>query len=76
MVQNTKQSADLSSVELKIFTEQEKQSLFENAVDIVYEAGKITNNYFKKNLIIENKSKISFNPVTIADKSAEKKLGK
>ena len=48
MVQNTMQSADLSSVELKIFTEHEKQSLFKNAIDIVYEAGKITNSYFKK----------------------------
>ena len=38
-------------MELKIFTEQEKQSLCENAIDIVYEAGKITNRYFKKNLI-------------------------
>ncbi len=74
MVQNTKQSADLSSVEFKIFTEQEKQSLFENAIDIVYEAGKITNSYFKQNLIIENKAENSFNPVTIADKSAEKKI--
>ena len=61
-------------MELKIFTEQEKQSLFENAIDIVYEAGKITNNYFKQNLIIENKAENSFNPVTIADKSAEKKI--
>ena len=74
MVQNTKQSADLSSVEFKIFTEQEKKSLFENAIDIVYEAGKITNSYFKQNLIIENKAENSFNPVTIADKSAEKKI--
>ena len=61
-------------MELKIFTEQEKQSLCENAIDIVYEAGKITNSYFKKNLIIENKAENSFNPVTIADKSAEKKI--
>ena len=74
MVQNTMQSADLSSVEFKIFTEQEKQSLFENAIDIVYEAGKITNSYFKQNIIIENKAENSFNPVTIADKSAEKKI--
>ena len=70
MVQNTKQSADLSSVEFKIFTEQEKKSLFENAIEIVYEAGKIANSYFKQNLIIENKAEKSFNPVTIADKSA------
>ena len=61
-------------MELKIFTEQEKQSLFENAIDIVYEAGKITNSYFKQNLIIENKAENFFNPVTIADKSAEKKI--
>ncbi len=74
MVENTKKTADLSRVELKIFTEQEKQSLFENAIDIVYEAGKITNSYFKQNLIIENKAVNSFNPVTIADKSAEKKI--
>ncbi len=61
-------------MELKIFTELEKQSLFENAIDIVCEAGKITNSYFKQNLIIENKAKNSFNPVTIADRSAEKKI--
>jgi len=58
----------------KIFTEQEKQSLFQNAIDIVDEAGKITIGYFKKNLIIENKDENFFNPVTIADKSAEKKI--
>ena len=61
-------------MELKIFTEQEKQSLCDNAIDIAYEAGKITNSYFKKNLIIENKAENSFNPVTIADKSTEKKI--
>ena len=61
-------------MELKIFTEREKQSLFENAIDIVCEAGKITNRYFKQNLIIENKAKNSFNPVTVADRSAEKKI--
>ena len=65
---------DLSSAELKIFTEQEKQTLFENALDIVYEAGKITNGYFKKNITIENKAENSFNPVTIADRLAEKKI--
>jgi len=61
-------------MESKIFTEQEKQSLFENAIDIVHEAGKITNSYFKQNLIIENKDENFFNPVTVADKSAEKKI--
>ena len=59
---------------LKIFTKQEKHRLFKNAIDIVYEAGKITNRYFKQNLIIENKAENSFNPVTVADKSAEKKI--
>ena len=58
----------------KIFTEQEKQSLFLNAIDIVHEAGKITIGYFKQNLIIENKDENFFNPVTVADKSAEKKI--
>ena len=58
----------------KIFTEQEKQSLFQNAIDMVDEAGKITIGYFKQNLIIENKDENFFNPVTIADKSAEKKI--
>ena len=61
-------------MELKIFTEQEKRRLFKNAIKIACEAGKITNSYFKKNLIIENKAKNSFNPVTVADKSAEKKI--
>ena len=59
---------------LKIFTEYEKQSLFENAIDIVYEAGKITIGYFKQNLVIENKDQNFFNPVTVADRSAEKKI--
>ena len=38
------------------------------------EAGKITNSYFKKNLIIENKEEHAFNPVTVADKLTEKKI--
>ena len=58
----------------KIFTEQEKQSLFQNAIDIVHEAGKITMGYFKQNLVIENKDENFFNPVTVADRSAEKKI--
>ena len=58
----------------KIFTEQENQSLLLNAIDIVHEAGKITIDYFKQNLIIENKDENFFNPVTVADKSAEKKI--
>ena len=58
----------------KIFTEREKQSLLLNAIDIVHEAGKITIGYFKQNLIIENKDENFFNPVTVADKSAEKKI--
>ena len=74
MVENTKRIADLSKAESKIFTEQEKQSLFKDAIDIVLEAGKITNSYFKKNLIIESKEKIVFNPVTVADKLTEKKI--
>ena len=74
MIEITKQTADLSKVGSKIFTEQQKQSLFKDAIDIVLEAGKITNSYFKKNLIIENKEKTVFNPVTIADKSTEKKI--
>ena len=45
----------------KIFTEQEKQSLFLNAIDIVHEAGKIIIGYFKQNLIIENKDENFFN---------------
>ena len=61
-------------MELKIFTEHEKQSLLKDAIEIVEEAGKITNSYFKKNLIIENKEKSAFNPVTVADKLAEKKI--
>ncbi len=61
-------------MELKIFTEEEIQSLFKNAINIVYEAGKIANQYFKQNLIIENKAENSFNPVTVADKSTEKKM--
>ena len=52
----------------KIFTEQEKQSLFLNAIDIVHEAGKITIGYFRQNLIIENKEENFFNPVKVADK--------
>ena len=74
MIEITKQTADLSKVGSKIFTEQQKQSLFKDAIDIVLEAGEITNSYFKKNLIIENKEKTVFNPVTIADKSTEKKI--
>ena len=58
----------------KIFTEREKQSLLLNAIDIVHEAGNITIGYFKQNLIIENKDENFFNPVTVADKSAEKKI--
>ena len=61
-------------MELNIFNEQEKQLLFENAIDIVYEAGKIANSYFKQNLIIQNKEESSFNPVTIADRLVEKKI--
>jgi histidinol phosphatase-like enzyme (inositol monophosphatase family) len=61
-------------LELKIFTEEEKQRLFKNAIDMVYEGGKIANRYFKQNLIIENKAENSFNPVTVADRSAEKKI--
>ena len=60
-------------MEFKIFTKTEKQRLLKNAIDIVYEAGKITNRYFKQNLFIENKAENSFNPVTVADRSAEKK---
>ena len=60
-------------MELKIFTEQEKKSLFKSAKEIVKEAGKITNSYFKKNLLIENKEGNAFNPVTVADKMTEKK---
>jgi len=74
MVENMKETAEFSNLELKIFTEQEKQSLFENAIDIVSKAGKITSSYFKQNLIIENKAESSFNPVTIADKLVEKKI--
>ena len=59
---------------MKIFTKQEKQRLFRNAINIVYEAGKIANSYFKQNLAIENKAENSFNPVTVADKSTEKKI--
>ena len=59
---------------LKIFTKEEKHRLFKNAIDIVYEAGKITNRYFKQNLIIESKADNSFNPVTVADRAAEKKI--
>ena len=58
----------------KIFTEREKQSLLLNAMDIVHEAGKITIGYFKQNLVIENKDENFFNPVTVADRSAEKKI--
>lgn len=58
----------------KIFTEQEKQSLFKDAIDIVLEAGTIANSFFKKNLIIINKEEDAFNPVTVADKSVEKKI--
>ena len=60
-------------MEFKIFTEEEKQRLFKHAIHIVYEAGKIANNYFKQSLTIENKAENSFNPVTVADKSTEKK---
>ena len=60
-------------MELKIFTEHEKQSLLKDARNIVVEAGKITNSYFKQKLIIENKQENAFNPVTIADKLIEKK---
>ena len=74
MIEIIKQTADLSKVGSKIFTEQQKQALFKDAIDMVLEAGKITNSYFKKNLIIENKEKSAFNPVTIADKSTEKKI--
>ena len=58
----------------KIFTEEEKQRLFKHAIDIVCEAGKIANNYFKQSLTIENKAENSFNPVTVADRSTEKKI--
>ena len=58
----------------EIFTEEEKQRLFKHAIDIVYEAGKIANNYFKQSLTIENKAENFFNPVTVADKSTEKKI--
>ncbi len=61
-------------MELKIFTEHEKQSLFKDAIAIVVEAGKIANSYFKKNLVIENKEENAFNPVTVADKLTEKKI--
>ena len=65
---------DTRKVELKIFTEHEKQSLLKDARNIVVEAGKITNSYFKKKLIIENKQENAFNPVTVADKLTEKKI--
>ena len=58
MLENMNNTADLSSVEVKIFTEQEKQSLFENAIDMVFEAGKITNTYFKQNLLLRIKPRI------------------
>ena len=58
----------------KIFTEREKKILFKDAIDIVLEAGKIANSYFKKNLVINNKEESVFNPVTVADKSTEKKI--
>ena len=61
-------------MELKIFTEHEKQSLLKDARKIVVEAGKITNSYFKRRLIIENKQENAFNPVTVADKLTEKKM--
>ncbi len=61
-------------MELKIFTEHEKQSLLKDARKIVVEAGKITNSYFKQKLIIENKQESAFNPVTVADKLTEKKI--
>ena len=61
-------------MELKIFTEHEKQSLLKDARKIVVEAGKITNSYFKQKLIIENKQENAFNPVTVADKLIEKKI--
>ena len=61
-------------MELKIFTEHEKQSLLKDARKIVLEAGKITNRYFKQKLTIENKQENTFNPVTVADKLTEKKI--
>ena len=74
MVENTKRISDLSKAGSKIFTEKEKKSLFKSAIEIVMEAGKITNSYFKKNLVIENKEENAFNPVTVADKLTEKKI--
>ena len=74
MVENTKRISDLSKAGSKIFTEKEKKSLFKSAIEIVMEAGKITNGYFKKNLVIENKEENAFNPVTVADKVTEKKI--
>ena len=74
MVKITNKTVDLSKAESKIFTEQQKEALFKDAIDIVLEAGKITNGYFKKKLVVENKEKKAFNPVTDADKSAEKKI--
>ena len=68
-----KKNANLANMGSKIFTEREKQSLLLNAIDIVHEAGKITIGYFKQNLVIENKDENFFNPVTVADRSAEKK---
>ena len=47
MVENTKRISDLSKAGSKIFTEKEKKSLFKSAIEIVMEAGKITNGYFK-----------------------------
>ena len=61
-------------MELKIFTEHEKQRLLTDARKIVVEAGRIANSYFKQKLIIENKQKSAFNPVTVADKLTEKKI--
>ena len=73
MLEISKETAKWSKRGQKIYTEQEKQSLFKDAIDIVLEAGKIANSYFKKNLIINNKEESVFNPVTVADKSVEKK---
>ncbi len=74
MVEVGNQISNSRTADFKIFTEQEKKSLIGNAIDIVCEAGKITNSYFKQNLIIENKEDNFFNPVTVADKYAEKKI--